>query len=291
MWQANADAWGYCQPEMPKGYVHQPIRLPGQFEDELTGVVQNRFRDYASDRGRYLVADQLGLDGGFNSFRYTSNPLDFVDPLGLCISEVKPEGLLLTCGEDLPISGEDTPFMSEMVSTGFETMEYQEPSFWGFVQEEGLDVLMRTAQSVGGAGQVILGGMMCYGSGGLACVAGAAIGAKGVDNFQAGIRGTEAVAQQALVHATGSEQAGTLVNAGLDLGTSAFGLMRSVPKIGPLGQPERSLFRRDDKLYESALNQASETGLAVEGISGSVTGYGAATEMDWGGMSSEGGDN
>ncbi|MFW5825001.1 MAG: DUF6531 domain-containing protein, partial [Marinobacter sp.] len=83
VWQANSDAWGQCQPEMPKGRIHQPIRLPGQFEDELTGITQNRFRDYQSCIGRYLVSDPVGLNGGLNSFRYTPNPLDYVDSLGL----------------------------------------------------------------------------------------------------------------------------------------------------------------------------------------------------------------
>lgn len=46
VWQANADAWGSCDPETPEGSIHQPLRLPGQFEDELTGLFNNRFRDY-----------------------------------------------------------------------------------------------------------------------------------------------------------------------------------------------------------------------------------------------------
>lgn len=83
VWQANSDAWGHCQPEMSKGYVHQPIRLPGQFEDELTGVYQNRFRDYDPHAGRYLTPDPVGLIGGVNQFSYTFNPLDFIDPNGL----------------------------------------------------------------------------------------------------------------------------------------------------------------------------------------------------------------
>ncbi|WP_404365694.1 RHS repeat-associated core domain-containing protein [Marinobacter sp.] len=79
-WQANADAWGKCQPE---GEVHQPIRLPGQFEDELTGLYNNRFRDYDPETGRYLTPDPLGVKGGLNTYRYTRNPVDYVDPLGL----------------------------------------------------------------------------------------------------------------------------------------------------------------------------------------------------------------
>ncbi|MDV2078912.1 RHS repeat-associated core domain-containing protein [Marinobacter xestospongiae] len=83
LWQANANAWGQCQPDTPKGHIHQPIRLPGQFEDELTGIVQNRFREYEPAIGRYLQPDPLGLTGGVNSYRYTRSPVDYVDPLGL----------------------------------------------------------------------------------------------------------------------------------------------------------------------------------------------------------------
>ncbi|UDL04773.1 RHS repeat-associated core domain-containing protein [Marinobacter sp. CA1] len=83
LWQANANAWGQCQPDTPKGHIHQPIRLPGQFEDELTGIVQNRFREYEPDAGRYLTSDPLGIKGGLNGYRYTQNPVDYIDQLGL----------------------------------------------------------------------------------------------------------------------------------------------------------------------------------------------------------------
>ncbi|MCG7922643.1 MAG: hypothetical protein N0C81_13115 [Candidatus Thiodiazotropha lotti] len=65
--------------------------------------------------------------------------------------------------------------------------QYPKGSFSGFIQDEGMNVLLRTLQSVGGAGQVLLGAGICYGSGSLACAAGVTIAAKGADNFQAGI--------------------------------------------------------------------------------------------------------
>ncbi|MCH8500244.1 MAG: DUF6531 domain-containing protein [Marinobacter sp.] len=83
VWQANADAWGHCHPDTPHGPIHQPIRLPGQFEDNLTGLYNNRFRDYDPRTGRYLTPDPIGLKGGLNSYRYTKNPVDYIDPLGL----------------------------------------------------------------------------------------------------------------------------------------------------------------------------------------------------------------
>ncbi|PCM44859.1 RHS repeat-associated core domain-containing protein [Marinobacter sp. ANT_B65] len=94
VWQGNADAWGNCQPETLNNAIHQPLRLPGQFEDELTGIVQNRFRDYDPATGRYLTPDPYGIKGGLNSYRYTQNPVDYIDPLGLCDEQQAQKGLL-----------------------------------------------------------------------------------------------------------------------------------------------------------------------------------------------------
>jgi len=148
-----------------------------------------------------------------------------------------------------------------------------EPSVLGFIKEEGVNVLLRTGQVIGGAGQVLLGGAIC--TGGVTCAAGGGLALKGADNIQAGLRGTDSVSQQLLVEATGSEQAGTLINAGLDLGTSVGGLVRSVPKINSLGNPTRSLFVRDPANFEPAINQATRNALTIEAFSSGSTIYGA----------------
>lgn len=42
-------------------------------------------RYYDPDTGRYITADPIGLAGGVNLFLYTSNnPVNFIDPWGLC---------------------------------------------------------------------------------------------------------------------------------------------------------------------------------------------------------------
>jgi len=150
--------------------------------------------------------------------------------------------------------------------------EYVESSFLGFIQEEGLDVLLRTGQSVGGAGQVLLGGAICYGSGTTACAAGIAIAAKGLDNFQAGITGEQSIAEEALANLTGSETAGVIVNAGLDLGTSVYGLVRAVPivrELGTKGTAGVQLFRPSPIDTEPSFRQATTFGLSI----------GAATDL------------
>ena len=119
LWQANANAWGQCQPDTPKGHIHQPIRLPGQFEDELTGIVQNRFREYEPATGRYLCADPYALKGGLNNFRYTPNPLDYIDRLGLA------------CDFSLSVNG--VPVDPESVAfDGTESPSAQELGFWDY---------------------------------------------------------------------------------------------------------------------------------------------------------------
>jgi RHS repeat-associated protein len=62
---------------------HQPLRFPGHFFDRETGLHYNRFRYYSPELGRYLEADPSGIEGGFNLYAYTHNPLSQVDLRGL----------------------------------------------------------------------------------------------------------------------------------------------------------------------------------------------------------------
>ena len=83
------DYWGRCLSAFGAkvkegGRTTTPLRFPGQYEDEETGLVYNRYRYFDPAMGRYLSADPAGLDGGFNGFDYAGNaPTRFVDPSGL----------------------------------------------------------------------------------------------------------------------------------------------------------------------------------------------------------------
>ncbi len=147
-----------------------------------------------------------------------------------------------------------------------------------FIRDEGASVLMRTGQAVGGAGQVLLGGGMYYSTGGLACAAGSAIAIKGIDNFQSGIRGEDSFALQFFTNVTGSKVTGNLINFGLDLSTSVYGVLRPVPKINEYGNPMKYLMHRDPKVLEPAYNQATTTGLIVEGLTSGAGVYGTLRE-------------
>ena len=77
----------------------QSLRLPGQQFDPESGFDHNGFRDYAPMLTRYLQTDPIGLGGGMNTYAYTlGNPLNYIDPRGLC-------GLTLNLGLDLAFVG------------------------------------------------------------------------------------------------------------------------------------------------------------------------------------------
>jgi RHS repeat-associated protein len=82
-WAARFRAWGRADRIAGAGGIDCPLRYPGQWFDEETGLHSNRFRYYDPDRGRYLSPDRLGLLGGLNPYSYPRNPITWTDPLGL----------------------------------------------------------------------------------------------------------------------------------------------------------------------------------------------------------------
>nr|WP_269837292.1 RHS repeat-associated core domain-containing protein [Delftia acidovorans] len=78
---------GYGQTVSGPSYVQAvkfDLRYPGQVFDEETGLSYNLHRYYDAATGRYMQADPIGLEGGWNRFGYVGgNPLNFIDPKGL----------------------------------------------------------------------------------------------------------------------------------------------------------------------------------------------------------------
>lgn len=60
-----------------------PLRFPGQYHDNETGLNYNVHRYYDPASGRYASSDPLGLAAGPNLHRYVANPNEIIDPLGL----------------------------------------------------------------------------------------------------------------------------------------------------------------------------------------------------------------
>src|SRR6266542_6501878 len=89
IWQAEYEPYGtiYAIRRGRDETTHQPLRLPGQTAEDGSDLYQNVFRWYRAGWGRYTQPDPIGLAGGINIYGYaSSNPLRYVDPMGLATS-------------------------------------------------------------------------------------------------------------------------------------------------------------------------------------------------------------
>ena len=100
VWTAEYEAWGRIRNETVSDGLKAniPFRFQGQYYDEESGLHYNRFRYYDPEIGRFVSQDPIGLMGGMNLFEYASNPIIWVDPLGLSPRrEVKNETTGIAC--------------------------------------------------------------------------------------------------------------------------------------------------------------------------------------------------
>ena len=82
VWQGQYDAFG--EVTQTNTQVSNPLRFPGQYQDDETGLHYNWYRYYDNSIGRYVTSDPIGLDGGLNTYGYVyGNPLKYFDPYGL----------------------------------------------------------------------------------------------------------------------------------------------------------------------------------------------------------------
>ena len=88
-WPA-VDPFGANQPTI--NTIGFNIRYPGQYYDTETAYHYNYHRYYNPKTGKYLQADPIGLDGGYNLYNYVdNNSLIGVDPEGLATSIIVVE--------------------------------------------------------------------------------------------------------------------------------------------------------------------------------------------------------
>ncbi len=86
VWLAEYASFGSAR--IAHGTFRNPLRAPGQYFDEETGLHYNRFRYYSPELGRYLTRDPLTFLAELNFYRYAkNNPVNSSDPMGL-----SPEG-------------------------------------------------------------------------------------------------------------------------------------------------------------------------------------------------------
>ncbi|WP_441251051.1 DUF6531 domain-containing protein [Kitasatospora sp. McL0602] len=81
-WYMTTDLWGST---VAGGGTETdcPLRFPGQYRDDETGLDYNYHRYYDAEVGRYVSPDPLGLAPALNHHAYVDNPLSQLDPLGL----------------------------------------------------------------------------------------------------------------------------------------------------------------------------------------------------------------
>ena len=92
VWDGLYGAWGKVLAN--DGGAHgfaQPLRMPGQYADEVSGLHYNTFRMYDPEAGRFISPDPIGLNGGLNLYQYAPNPIGWIDPLGLATRIPNPD--------------------------------------------------------------------------------------------------------------------------------------------------------------------------------------------------------
>lgn len=81
-WHTTTSLWGR-RIAAGEGDVDCPLRFPGQYHDEETGLAYNLHRYYDPDTAGFTSPDPLGLAPSPNHHAYVDNPLIASDPLGL----------------------------------------------------------------------------------------------------------------------------------------------------------------------------------------------------------------
>ncbi|WP_307856405.1 RHS repeat-associated core domain-containing protein [Catenulispora pinistramenti] len=95
-WRTTTTLWGRTISTRADADVDCPLRFPGQYYDDETGLHYNLNRYYDPDTANYLTPDPLGLGPSPNDHSYVLNPLTFFDPLGLCETAEAPTPGLAT---------------------------------------------------------------------------------------------------------------------------------------------------------------------------------------------------
>lgn len=103
VWHSDHETWGKSREEWRSRQQtrEQNLRFQGQYLDRETGLHYNTFRFFDPEVGRFTQADPIGLLGGLNLYLYSSNPLKWIDPLGL--SAISPKTVLYSQDDIDPI--------------------------------------------------------------------------------------------------------------------------------------------------------------------------------------------
>ena len=98
VWQNQTCLYGFvCKESDINNELNQidnPLRFQGQYFDIESGLHYNRFRYYCPKQQRFIHQDPIGLVGGINHYQYVPNPVNWVDPYGLCAKEDNQIGVI-----------------------------------------------------------------------------------------------------------------------------------------------------------------------------------------------------
>ena len=135
--------------------------------------------------------------------------------------------------------------------------------FGNFVLDEGGSIVFRTATTIGGAGQILLGGALCATA--VGCAAGGPLAVLGASNIQEGLTGEPGFVRSQLTEFAGGP-AGNLAVDAVNIVSSGAGLLRPVLQPGTF-----KLFNYIRSDYVSAYQTATQVGLTAEVGAGTLS--------------------
>ncbi|WP_437905636.1 RHS repeat-associated core domain-containing protein [Sorangium sp. So ce327] len=94
-WAERVGRWERSKVEGDQAEL-TPVRFPGQYADEETGLYFNRYRYYDSETGQYLSPEPIRLEGSLRVYAYVDGwPLELSDHDGLAKMHTEVTGAYL----------------------------------------------------------------------------------------------------------------------------------------------------------------------------------------------------
>ena len=130
--KAPNSLWGLPLLESWESKQAEPLNpnllFAGQYFDQESGLAYNRFRYYDPQSGCYLKSDPIGLNGGETPYAYVHNPMGWIDPFGLAICSILPNGKTVADFEKSLVKlppGERVPVIKDMAKQVAEKKKWE----------------------------------------------------------------------------------------------------------------------------------------------------------------------